>query len=321
LFERLLLKMNSTLKKLGEKHLEMTDRTDSVPSHSGQNVLPCSPLFSCLLRHALRHRQRLVVRDAQEGIEKTHAELLGDVLKLRSKIKSSLSRETVERIEGPDEVYISLLAPGGYCYAVAFLAILALGAAVVPLSTAISVKEAVYFIEKSQSVLVLGCNSSLKLAKELELLRQQDDSNFQCVHIESALIGAPISVGNVVISSNRYLDDNGPGVVIFTSGTTGPPKGSVMRRGYTFDAPLAIIDHFNITAEDVMLHVLPMHHATGVGISFLPFLVAGACIEFRAGGFDEVWMWERWREGGLDPHKRITFFSGVPYVELHARPD
>jgi malonyl-CoA/methylmalonyl-CoA synthetase len=38
--------------------------------------------------------------------------------------------------------------------------------------------------------------------------------------------------------------------------------------------------------------------------------MAGACVEFKSGGFDPQWTWERWRQGGL------TFFSGVPTVFL-----
>jgi len=66
----------------------------------------------------------------------------------------------------------------------------------------------------------------------------------------------------------------------------------------------------SVTPNDVILHVLPVHHATGLGINFFPFLISGACIEFRGGGFDPTWMWERWRQGGL------SFFSGVPTIYM-----
>lgn len=43
---------------------------------------------------------------------------------------------------------------------------------------------------------------------------------------------------------------------------------------------------------------------------FFPFLISGACIEFRSGSFNAAWVWERWRKGGL------TFFSGVPITYM-----
>lgn len=115
----------------------------------------------------------------------------------------------------------------------------------------------------------------------------------------------------VVISSDRYLDDNAAGAVIFTSGTTGKPKGAVLRRAYIHETALNVINGYDVDHTDVVLHTLPVHHATGLGTTFFTFLVAGACIEFRThGGFDSGWVWERLSKGG------ITMFSGVPTMYL-----
>jgi len=92
-----------------------------------------------------------------------------------------------------------------------------------------------------------------------------------------------------------------------------------MRRAYTFDGAMAVAEHYGLTSKDAILHVLPGHHATGVGITFFPFLIAGATIEFRSGSFDETWMWERWREGAKDPSRSLTFFSGVPTIYMRMR--
>ena len=119
-----------------------------------------------------------------------------------------------------------------------------------------------------------------------------------------------VSPESMIVSSSRYLSDNNAGLLVFTSGTTGPPKGAVMRRGYVHDDAMAVADHYELCSTDVCLHVLPVHHATGLGITFFPFILSGACIEFRSGNFDEEWMWERWRAGGL------TFFSGVPTIYM-----
>jgi malonyl-CoA/methylmalonyl-CoA synthetase len=115
---------------------------------------------------------------------------------------------------------------------------------------------------------------------------------------------------DMVISSNGHLNDNTAGVVIFTSGTTGRPKGAVMRRGYTHETALAIAEGYDIEPTDVLLHVLPVHHTTGLGTSIFPFLVSGACIEFRGGSFDPEWIWNRFRQGD------ITVFSGVPTIYM-----
>lgn len=118
------------------------------------------------------------------------------------------------------------------------------------------------------------------------------------------------SARDILISSDEELDPNAAALVIFTSGTTGPPKGAVQRRSYITASAEEVADHYRITEEDTVLHMLPVHHVTGVGINFLPYLVSGACVEFRSGSFDAGWTWDRWRKGGL------TVFSGVPTIYI-----
>jgi malonyl-CoA/methylmalonyl-CoA synthetase len=108
------------------------DRTTLVPLHTGPHVFPNNYLFSKLLRHA--RRNRLAIRDVNIGIEKTYGQLLSDVLSLRAHLEVSLPEKVLESIRKGDEVYIGVLSEGGYEFAVAVLTVLALGAAVVPMS-------------------------------------------------------------------------------------------------------------------------------------------------------------------------------------------
>ena len=89
-------------------------------------------------------------------------------------------------------------------------------------------------------------------------------------------------------------------------------QGAVMRRAFIYDEAMGVVDHYGITADDVLLHVLPVHHATGIGIMFFPFLIGGALLEFKSGSFSAEWLWERWKQGGT------TFFSGVPTIYMRS---
>lgn len=111
----------------------MGDRTQFVPSHVGDNVLPNLPFFHKLLRYAQRRPLRISIRDINAGLEKTFHHVLSDALILRKELEKKLSAETLRDLQEDKEVYIGLLAPGGYEYTVGFVAILALGAAVVPM--------------------------------------------------------------------------------------------------------------------------------------------------------------------------------------------
>lgn len=176
-------------------------------------------------------------------------------------------------------------------------------------------EEAFYYANRSRSVAVLSSTAAIQKGVELEELvrKANSQSSFFCLPIGPSTLSSISVLGPITSSTRKYLDDNGPGVVIFTSGTTGPPKGSVMRRAYAFDGALSIADQYDVTSSDVVLHQMPVHHATGVGIMFFPFLISGALIEFKSGGFDPEWTWNRWRR---KDRNRLTFFSGVPTIYM-----
>jgi malonyl-CoA/methylmalonyl-CoA synthetase len=293
------------------KYQAVFDRTDFVPSHSADHILPADPLFTRLLTLAHRPNPKPAIRDVNVGIERTAAQLLSDVLVLRRTLKRSLTKQTVQDLQDGREVYISLLAPGGYEFAVAVLAILALGAAASPFSSAQPVKEACYYVNKAKSVALLVATPASELgqatAKEIQRTTNLD---FVCLPINSIQKEQPIPLDSVKISTNKWLDLNAPGVVIFTSGTTGPPKAAVIRRSGMIDGGTAFAQQIGLQEGDTLLHLLPVHHATGIWVSFFPFIQTGACIEFKSGSFDPEWTWNRWRKGGL------THFTGVPTIYM-----
>ena len=107
------------------------ERTDFAPSHDGPHVFPNSPLFSKLLRHA--RRNRIAIKDKQLDLTRTYGELLDAVLSFREVVQASVPSEAKAKLGRGEEVYIGVLAAGGYEFTVAVLTVLALGAAVVPM--------------------------------------------------------------------------------------------------------------------------------------------------------------------------------------------
>ncbi|EEP77534.1 conserved hypothetical protein [Uncinocarpus reesii 1704] len=287
------------------------DRTSFIPPHEGDTILPLSPFFSRLVRHAHCRPPRLAIRDVNLGLEKTYLQFVTDVLALRSTLRNCLGAKTVKDIKEGKEVYVGLLAAGGYEYAVGFVAIAALGAAVVPMTLVLPIREASYFVLKARCVAVLASTAGQNLGDSLsQYLRTNKGTDIRCIPISTSLQSSPLPPDKIRLSTDRYLDDNGPAVVIFTSGTTGPPKGAVMRRAFLHDTSEEIGQQFKVTESDVVLHVLPVHHATGVGINFLPYIFSGACVEFRSGSVDIAWLWNRWKQGG------VSVFSGVPTIYM-----
>ncbi|KAJ5760482.1 hypothetical protein N7520_007638 [Penicillium odoratum] len=290
----------------------MGDRTQFVPSHVGDNVLPNLPFFHKLLRYAQQRPSRISIRDVNAGLEKTFHHVVSDALILRKELEKKLSPETLRDLQEDREVYIGLLEPGGYEYTVGFVAILALGAAVVPMAAGLPSDEVSYFLRKAQCVALVAGRTNETLAQSVvRSMRDKNGVHIPCISPVASFFQTTLLPANdILISSNRALDMNSAAAVIFTSGTTGPPKGAVQRRTWLTGNAETDAAFYRVTEEDVVLHVLPVHHASGLGLTFLPFLMTGACIEFRSGSFDTAWTWERWRQGGL------SFFSGVPTIYM-----
>jgi malonyl-CoA/methylmalonyl-CoA synthetase len=290
---------------------KMAERTQIVPRHEGNNIFPGDQLFTRLLHLAHLPGQPFAVRDVNAGIERTHAQLLSDILNYRRVIKRTLSPGVLQAIGSRKEVYIHILALGGYEFTVAILTVLALGAIPSPLSIQYPLDEATYFVRKSQAVAVLAGTPNIDFAQALQReIRKTHDKDFSCIPIQSSFEGNAIPLSDILISSDDYLDPNAPGLVIFTSGTSGPPKGAVLRKAAITDGVVAQARVLRLSDQDTLLHCLPVHHATGIWINFLLFLQAGACIEFKSGTFDPKWTWDRFRQCGL------TYFSGVPTVYM-----
>ncbi|MBB5211294.1 acyl-CoA synthetase [Microbulbifer hydrolyticus] len=97
-----------------------------------------------------------------------------------------------------------------------------------------------------------------------------------------------------------------PWYLLYTSGTTGRPKGVIQ----TFRMMLA--NHFNVglavnlTADDVLLNVLPLFHTAGINLYSSAVFLVGGCV-LVARNFDPT-------RALQELENRATVFFGVPAV-------
>jgi len=79
--------------------------------------------------------------------------------------------------------------------------------------------------------------------------------------------------------------DGAPALVMYTSGTTGPPKGVVLSRGAIVHNLDALAEAWAWTAGDVLVHALPLFHAHGLVLGTLGPLRRGGRLDLL-GSFD-----------------------------------
>ncbi|MFE5400770.1 acyl-CoA synthetase [Streptomyces sp. NPDC056580] len=143
--------------------------------------------------------------------------------------------------------------------AVAVTGTLLAGAAAVPLNPKSGDKELAHIVSDSAPGLVLAAPGDRLPAALAGLAR---------VDVDAGLRG-PLP--------EYAAGDGDPALVVYTSGTTGPPKGAVLPRRALTATLDALADAWQWTERDVLVHGLPLFHVHGLVLGTLgPLRRAGS---------------------------------------------
>lgn len=143
---------------------------------------------------------------------------------------------------------------------VAVVAALLAGVAAVPLNPKSGDKELAHILSDSAPSLVLAPPDA-ELPPALGALERVD--------VDVRARGAVPEDG---------ADDGDPALVVYTSGTTGPPKGAVIPRRALATTLDALADAWQWTGEDVLVQGLPLFHVHGLVLGILGPLRRGGSV-------------------------------------------
>ena len=88
--------------------------------------------------------------------------------------------------------------------------------------------------------------------------------------------------------STAEESENAPAVILFTSGSTGAPKGVMLSEGAILSNLEGISSYFPISTEDTILISRPLYHSSVLTGEFLTALCAGARIVFSSEPFNPI---------------------------------
>ncbi|KAK2758035.1 hypothetical protein FQN54_004441 [Arachnomyces sp. PD_36] len=253
---------------------------------------PNDPYFKQLLLAAESYGG-VVVGD---GVKADYARLLHDVSSFQSTIRGRLPENILDsngmvKCQG---VYICILAPVSYEFIVAMLAVLAVGAAVVPLSTGLMAEEVLYLYKMCDAACMLVGPEQKDVASEIRnYALQVTSSRIQQIPIEVTSDG-PTPNSQYSLMEDFSFPSNWPGLVLFTSGTTGPPKGVIHGRKFFYGILESKAPHPGNTA---LCH-RPVFWLAGFR-SIARLIVEGVRLETLREGSKPDFIWERLRQGNI----------------------
>jgi malonyl-CoA/methylmalonyl-CoA synthetase len=188
---------------------------------------------------------------------------------------------------------IALLVSPGADFVACLFGVLRAGGCVVVLSPLHPPPETAYFCADARVRTIVASPDLAVRVAALGPERRVVETTALLSHAREPVAGRPLAAD--------------PALQLYTSGTTGRPKGAIITHANLAMQQELLAEAWAWRADDVLLHVLPLHHLHGLGIAMLSALGAGASVQFLP--FDAHATWEAMAQA--------TVFMAVPTV--HAK--
>ena len=240
-----------------------------------------SPFLARL--HALAASDRLAVED--DAVRRSFAQLHDRALRARAALCDGQASLEGRRI--------AILVSPGAAWVEAFLGVVLGGGVALPLSPLYPPSELAWFGDDAGAdTLVLSADlasRAVDLAKGRRVLAVETIASGP--REEAAAIAA--------------IAPDDTALLLYTSGTTGKPKGAMLTHENLAVQAALLREAWGFSADDRLLHALPLHHLHGLGISLLTTLLAGSAARLLP-RFEAARVWNEL----ADQH--ITTFMAVP---------
>ncbi len=165
---------------------------------------------------------------------------------------------------------VALISKNSAEFVLAYLAIVSLGAIVVPINFQLVAREIAYMVKNAGIKLLLT-------AQTIKLEQALDEAGVTFPVKQLSLSDTALWTAQGEIIPPCIVDENDVATLIFTSGTTGYSKGAMLTHKNLLSDAINFVKAFiPLTANDRVLCVLPMYHCFAWTCAVLAPLVKGA---------------------------------------------
>jgi long-chain acyl-CoA synthetase len=195
---------------------------------------------------------------------------------------------------------VGIMLPNVPAFPIALYGALGAGAVVVPMNPLLKSREVGYYLSDSKARLVLAWHSAAA-----EAAKGAADAGAQAIAVDTADMAGLLD-GCIAARSPSGRQDEDDAVILYTSGTTGRPKGAELTHaGLVRNAELTARTLLKNEPDDVMMGCLPLFHVFGLTCG-LNATVASAGTLTLLPRFDPAKALE------IIQRDAVTIFEGVP---------
>jgi long-chain acyl-CoA synthetase len=195
---------------------------------------------------------------------------------------------------------IGVMLPNVPDFPVAYYGVLRAGAVVVPMNVLLKRREIAFYLEDSGAKLLLAWHGFAEEART-----GAADASVELIEVEPAAFASMLAERGPTPGLVETAEDD-TAVILYTSGTTGKPKGAELTHLNLFrNADVSSRTTCEITQGDVVLGSLPLFHSFGQTVGMNASLKVGACLTLVP-KFDPAEALETMQRDG------VTHFYGVP---------
>jgi long-chain acyl-CoA synthetase len=194
---------------------------------------------------------------------------------------------------------VALMLPNVPEFAVVYYGVLRAGAVVVPMNVLFKRREVAYHLGDSGAKVLFAWRGFLEAAEA-----GAADAGAQCVALGAGELGRVLADAPARAQVAARADDD-TAVILYTSGTTGKPKGAQLTHGNIGRNVDAVRELFGLDASAVVLGALPLFHSFGQTCVLNATLRVGGMVTLVP-RFDAL------KVLSLIQSDRITVLAGVP---------